>query len=123
MTKELEVGQVIKGKVMGIQPYGAFVEIDDNVQGLVHISEITHGYVKDIHDYLAAGDDVTVKILDIDEESNKISLSIRATQEPPKKQTSSKSGNSSSPNTQNKDDAGFNTLKEKLQEWMEHAKR
>lgn len=119
MTKEFEVGQVVSGKVTGIQPYGAFVAISDDVQGLVHISEVMHGFVKDINDHLSIGDDVSVKILDIDEENNKVSLSIRATQEKPNKQ--SKPNPTLSATTQDSGDAGFNTLKEKLQEWIEHS--
>src|SRR5690625_6422821 len=77
MTSKFAVSQVIEGKVTGIQPYGAFVALDDETQGLVHISEVTHGFVKDINDHLAVGDQVKVKILEINEENNKISLSIR----------------------------------------------
>ena len=47
---KLEV--LLTGKVTGIQPYGAFVALDEQNQGLVHISEITHGFVKDINDHL-----------------------------------------------------------------------
>lgn len=46
-----KVGDVVSGKVAGIQSYGAFVALDNSTQGLVHISEITHGFVKDIHDF------------------------------------------------------------------------
>ncbi|HLQ71770.1 MAG TPA: S1 domain-containing post-transcriptional regulator GSP13 [Bacillota bacterium] len=118
MTKEFEVGQVVDGKVAGLQPYGAFVAINDNIQGLVHISEVTNGFVKDINDHLTVGDDVTVKILKIDEENNKYSLSIRATEDAPQKHVKHK--RNSSVSTRESNDPGFNTLKEKLQEWMEH---
>jgi general stress protein 13 len=76
MTGKFETGQVLQGKVTGIQPYGAFVALDDEIQGLVHISEVTHDFVKDIHDHLAIGDEVNVKVLNVDEEHNKVSLSI-----------------------------------------------
>lgn len=46
-----KVGDVVSGKIAGIQSYGAFVALDNSTQGLVHISEITHGFVKDIHDF------------------------------------------------------------------------
>lgn len=118
MTEKIEKGQISQGKVTGIQPYGAFVALNDSVQGLVHISEVTHGYVKDINNYLAVGDEVTVKVLDIDEESNKISLSIRATEEAPKQEKKQ----ASKPNTQDTNGAGFNTLKGKLEEWIEQSK-
>lgn len=116
MTSKFQPGQVVEGKVTGIQPYGAFVALDENTQGLVHISEITHGFVKDIHDHVSVGDEVKVKILDVDEENKKVSLSIRATEEAPK-QTEKKSR----PVQDNNGNSGFNTLKDKLQEWIEQS--
>lgn len=75
----IEVGQVIKGKVTGIQTFGAFVALDDkNTQGLVHISEVSNTFVKDINEYLKVGQEVEVKVIKVDETSKKISLSIRA---------------------------------------------
>jgi len=116
MTSKFETGQVIEGKVTGIQPYGAFVALDDETQGLVHISEITHGFVNDIHDHLSVGDEVKVKVLNVDEENNKVSLSIRATEEAPKQ-----SPKKSRPTSQDNGTAGFNTLKDKLQEWIDQS--
>lgn len=116
MTIKYEIGQVLEGKVTGIQPYGAFVALDDEIQGLVHISEVTHGYVKNINDYLSVGDEVKVKVLQVDEENNKVSLSIRATEEAPQvkpKQPKQKQEESQS--------TGFNTLKDKLEEWMKQS--
>ena len=46
--KKIEVGDVLTGKVTGVQPYGAFVALDENTQGLVHILQITYGFVKDV---------------------------------------------------------------------------
>ena len=83
MTKTFKVGDVVTGKVTGIQPYGAFVSLDEQTQGLVHISEITYGYVKEVGEFLTVGQEVEVKILEIDEEASKISLSIRELQEKP----------------------------------------
>lgn len=111
-----KVGEVVSGKIAGIQSYGAFVALDNSTQGLVHISEITHGFVKDIHDFLEVDQEVKVKILDIDEEKNKISLSIRATEEAPKEQPAKKKTVSSGEN-----DEGFNTLRDKLEEWIKKA--
>lgn len=119
MTSKFETGQVIQGKVTGIQPYGAFVALDDKTQGLVHISEVTHGYVKDINEHLTVGDEVSVKVLKIDEAAGKISLSIRATQEAPK--TSQPRQRQQVVQTE-EDSAGFNTLKGKLEEWIEQSK-
>ena len=75
----IEVGQTIKGKVTGVQSFGAFVALDDkNTQGLVHISEVSNTFVKDINDYLKVGQEVEVKVIKVDEATKKISLSIRA---------------------------------------------
>lgn len=116
MSEKLTVGQVLTGKVTGVQPYGAFVALNDQVQGLVHISEITHGFVKDINEHIAVGDEVNVKILAIDEEKNKYSLSIRATEEAPKQAKPKKQA----PAMQ-QDEQGFNTLKDKLGEWLKQS--
>ncbi|MBT2601214.1 MULTISPECIES: S1 domain-containing post-transcriptional regulator GSP13 [unclassified Oceanobacillus] len=119
MTNKLEAGQIIEGKVTGIQPYGAFVSVDEETQGLVHISEITHGYVKDINEHLSVGDEVKVKVINVDDERNKVSLSIRATEEAPKANTEKPKKQVVS--TQSNDSAGFNTLKDKLQEWINQS--
>ncbi|MFD1123814.1 S1 domain-containing RNA-binding protein [Lentilactobacillus raoultii] len=72
----IEVGEKVNGKVSGITNFGAFIDLGDHRTGLVHISEVSDGFVKDIHDVLKVGDEVTVKVLKI-EGNNKISLSIR----------------------------------------------
>ncbi|MBP1969544.1 general stress protein 13 [Virgibacillus natechei] len=121
MTNKFEAGQIIDGKVTGIQPYGAFVALDEEVQGLVHISEVTHGYVKDVNEHLAIGDEVKVKVLNVDAAKNKVSLSIRATQEDPEKPAKTQKTNPT--NQHENDDSGFNTLKDKLEEWIEQSKK
>lgn len=87
----LEIGSILDGKVTGVMPFGAFVSLPNNKSGLVHISEITKEYIKDINDYIKQGDAVRVKVLDIDA-AGKISLSIRkaAESEKPKKEISAK---------------------------------
>lgn len=77
------IGDIIEGRVTGIQPYGVFVMLDDHHQGLIHISECQHGFVKTLNDLFEIGQMVTVAILDIDEYTGKISLSIRALQPAP----------------------------------------
>ncbi len=72
------VGSVLNGKVISVLPYGAFVEIEPGVEGLVHVSEAAAAYVKDINEVLHPGDQVTVKILAYDEQHRKTTLSIRA---------------------------------------------
>ncbi|MFQ3544740.1 S1 domain-containing post-transcriptional regulator GSP13 [Halobacillus rhizosphaerae] len=120
MSEKFQEGQVLEGKVTGIQPYGAFVALDDQVQGLVHISEVTHGFVKDINEHLNEGDEVQVKILNIDEKSNKYSLSIRATQEAPKKEER-RPRKQAAVKQQEDSSAGFNSLKDKLEDWIKQS--
>lgn len=72
----IEVGSKVTGKVSGITNFGAFVDLGEHKNGLVHISEISDGFVKDIHDVLSVGDEVTVKVLSISDDG-KIALSIR----------------------------------------------
>lgn len=76
----VEVGQKISGRVTGITNFGAFVALPDNQSGLVHISEVSDGFVKDINDILTVGDEVIVKVLKITPDG-KINLSIRKAQE------------------------------------------
>ncbi|MCH5162629.1 MAG: bifunctional 4-hydroxy-3-methylbut-2-enyl diphosphate reductase/30S ribosomal protein S1 [Clostridiales bacterium] len=72
------VGSVITGKVISVLPYGAFVEIEPGVEGLVHVSEAAASYVKDINEVLHPGDEVKVKVLAYDEAHRKTTLSIKA---------------------------------------------
>ncbi len=91
MSEKFQVGQIIEGTVTGIKPFGAFVSLDGTTQGLVHISHITHGYLENINEAIKVGDQVKVKILSIDAEKGKISLSIKETQEKPKAASSKQS--------------------------------
>lgn len=72
---QLKVGAVTEGKVTGITKFGAFVEIEKGVTGLVHISEISQSFVVDISKILKCGETVKVKVLSV--ENNKLSLSIK----------------------------------------------
>ena len=61
----IEEGAKVSGKISGITNFGAFVDLDDNQTGLVHISQISDRFIKDIHDVLSVGDTVTVKVMKI----------------------------------------------------------
>lgn len=87
----LEKGSIVEGKVTGVMPFGAFVSLPDNKSGLVHISEITKEYIKDINDYIKQGDVVKVKVIGIDK-NGKINLSIRQAAEKPKARPASSGG-------------------------------
>lgn len=72
----LEVGAIVEGKVTGLTAFGAFVSLPDGKSGMVHISEVSNTYVKEIKDFLKEGQDVKVKVVGITPEG-KISLSIK----------------------------------------------
>lgn len=82
IDEKYHADQVISGKVVQIKEYGAFVELEPGLDGLVHISEIAHKRVTNIADELSIGQTVNAKILDIDKERKRISLSIKETIEP-----------------------------------------
>ena len=73
---EIEIGSIQEGKVTGIMNFGAFVSLPGGKSGLVHISEISNTFVKDVHDHLNVGQMVKVKVLEINEQG-KINLSIK----------------------------------------------
>ena len=83
---DLELGAVIAGKVTGITKFGAFVTVAPGKSGLVHISEIASTYVNDVRDHLTEGQEVTVKIIGMDQ-SGRMNLSIKATTMPPQEET------------------------------------
>lgn len=72
----LTVGDILQGKVTGLTNFGAFVTLSSGERGMVHISEISRDYVKEINDVLSEGMEVTVKVLNIADDG-KIGLSIR----------------------------------------------
>ena len=78
IVKEIEVGEVYTGKVKKIVKFGAFVELKKGTEGLLHISEIAHERTNNVEDVLKVGDTVEVKVIDIAEDTGKISLSRKA---------------------------------------------
>ncbi|MBQ4628332.1 MAG: S1 RNA-binding domain-containing protein [Clostridia bacterium] len=79
----IEVGKIYDGKVTGLSKFGAFVQLPEGKSGMVHISEVSNNYVNDIHDHLAEGNEVRVKVIGIDEKG-RINLSIKKAVEPEK---------------------------------------
>jgi len=71
------VGNIVKGEVTGIESYGIFIKIDDEYKGLIHISEITNNFVKDVNDYVEIGEMVYAKIINVDNENKNLRLSIK----------------------------------------------
>ena len=72
-----EKGKVVKGTVTCIEPYGAFVSFDEFYTGLIHISEISRGFVRNITDFVNVGDHIYVEILEVDDEEAHLKLSIK----------------------------------------------
>lgn len=77
----MKIGDKLNGRITGIQPYGAFVELETGVTGLIHISEIRTGFIENIYEVLKIGDEVQVQVVDFDEYTGKASLSIRTLEE------------------------------------------
>ena len=78
-TKDLNVGDVIKCKIVRIVPFGAFAEIAAHVDGLIHISQISNERIEKPSDALNIGDEVEAKVIEINNETKQIALSIKAT--------------------------------------------
>lgn len=75
---DYKIGMTVYGKITGIKPYGAFVQFEDGVSGLIHISEISHGFVKDVNNFVKVGEFVMLKVIDIDKENKQLRLSYKA---------------------------------------------
>jgi small subunit ribosomal protein S1 len=79
--REMKKDMVVKGKVVRLERFGAFVDIGAERPGLVHISELTHDYIRNVEEVLKEGDEVEVKILDVDRKKKQIKLSRKAMEE------------------------------------------
>ena len=77
ITSDIEVDAVYTGKVVKIMEFGAFVNVLSGKDGLVHISQISNERVEDVSDHLSEGDEVTVKVLEVDKQG-RVRLSMKA---------------------------------------------
>ena len=77
MKNKYKVGNVVTGCVTGIEKYGIFVSLDDYYSGLIHISEISDLFVKNINDYVNLGETIKVKVLEVDDNEFHVKLSIK----------------------------------------------
>ena len=110
---KIKKGRIIRGTVTGIESYGVFVSCDDYYTGLIHISEISHGFVKNITDFVRIGDLIFVEILDVDEELGHLKLSIKNIEYRKKVIVRRKRIRETS--------LGFKTLEYKLPFWIEES--
>ncbi|MDE1549178.1 CvfD/Ygs/GSP13 family RNA-binding post-transcriptional regulator [Jeotgalibaca caeni] len=114
-----KIGDVILGTVTGIQTYGIFVSLDEDTQGLIHISECKHGFVTNLDEVVKVDDEIEAMIIDIDEYTQKISLSLRALEKiqvpphPPRKKHRKR---------RYTPQIGFQSLREQMPVWIEEAK-
>lgn len=120
VSMEFGVGSVLEGKVTGITKFGAFVSLPEGKSGLVHISEIAYTYVSDVKDYLHEGQEVKVKVINIDE-NGRINLSIKKAQEPPPRPAGGqrRSGGRSAGFTGQRRPAEPQTFEDKLKQFMQ----
>ena len=79
---EIRVGTVYDGKVVSVKDFGAFIELAPGTDGMCHISELAHGFVKSVSDIVSIGDSVKVKVINVDD-TGRIKLSRRALMDPP----------------------------------------
>lgn len=112
MTK-YKKGKIIRGTVTGIESYGVFVSCDEYYSGLIHISEISHGFVKNVSDYVNIGDVINVEILDVDESLGQLKLSI--------KNIDYKKSNATRRKKIMETSLGFSTLAYHLPIWVEES--
>lgn len=115
---DFKIGDIIEGEVTGFQNYGVFVNLNETVQGLVHISECKHGYIGKLEDFIRVGQKVKVVIIDIDEYTKKISLSMRVLQKleiPSQPNRLKKRKKRYTPNI------GFKTIEDKMPQWIDEA--
>lgn len=93
---QLEVGQIVEGKITGITKFGVFVDLGNSKTGMVHISEVSQEYVNEIRDHVKENDVVKMKVLTISDDG-KISLSIKRAMERPKAAPRRRDGEASRP--------------------------
>lgn len=107
-------GDIVKGTITGIEKYGAFIKIDEEYSGLIHISEISEFFVKDINDYVTLGETIKVQIIEIDEKNKQLKLSIKNIDYRINKKKKVKIKETKS---------GFTTLKLLLNDWIESKEK
>lgn len=112
---DYKIGKIVKATVTGIETYGIFVSLDEYYSGLIHISEISHGFVRDIHNFVNIGDVINVQILDVDEKTSHLKLSIKNIKYKNTRHLTKKKIKESI--------HGFTTLKHYLPLWIEKSKK
>ena len=110
-----QIGELIIGKVTGVKPYALFLTFEDGTQGLLHISEISDEFIRDIEKYGTFGDEIRVKVLSIDKNNNFLRVSFKQVN-PEQRYSTHDNSKKSGPLIISEDD--FAPLKEKLPVWI-----
>ena len=84
LSKKCKLSDIVEAPISRISQFGAFMDLDGGIQGLIHLSEISHGVVKDIRDFVKVGEMVKAKIINFEPKKKRIGLSLKALQEAPK---------------------------------------
>ena len=112
-----QVDELIVGTVTTVKPYALFLAFEDGTQGLLHISEISDSYIRDIEKFGSKGDQMKVKVLSIDETNGFMRVSLKKV--PSEEAFNTHSNNKrKAPEVTNED---FKTLEQKLPEWIEQT--
>jgi len=123
--REIETDMVVKGKVTRLEKFGIFVDIGAERPGLVHISEMTHDYIKDPSEIVKQGEEIEVKVLSVNRQKRQIKLSMRALEEPPVKEVketkAAKNPDLSSPVEEDKEEPIPTAMEIALREAMERS--
>lgn len=112
-----KVGEYVRATVKEVKPYAAFLTFKGFYHGMLHISEISDGYVKDIENYVSEGDEIIVKILQIDERTKFMRTSLKQVPDEFKYSTHQNSYRK----IPNIDKEEFKILKNNLEEWIQQA--
>lgn len=118
MEHRVKVGDVIDVTITGIQPYGAFASLPDRSSGLIHISEISDKFVRNVENFVRVGDIIRVKVIDIDEQARQSKLSLKAVHTAKRKY---KRAYKNQREKIQETPLGFSSLQEKLPEWISHG--
>ncbi|TDM03761.1 S1 RNA-binding domain-containing protein [Macrococcus carouselicus] len=121
MMVKYRKGQFVKVKVTGIQPYGAFVETPDHVEGLIHISEVMNDYIHNLNVFLSVGQTVKAKILDVAADG-KLNLTLKEN-DYFRRQERKKEKKSVLDEISQDQSIGFESLRQKLPEWLAKAEQ
>ena len=109
MNNKYNKGKIVTGQVTGIEKYGIFISLDEFYSGLIHISEISDGFVKNINDYVKVGETIRAIVVDTDEDNYHVKLSIKNFNYKTKRRNFE-------PLVETK--LGFKPLEDKLDTWM-----